>query len=271
MSSPFPGMDPYLEHPILWQSLQQYFMTHLADTLAEILPRRYVVRIQDRVYCPESDIDMSDYLPPPQNCVRPPSNNHVAPTDHSEPTVTPPWNIPTTHEDIRECYVEIMAAMGREEPVTVIEFLSFPNKTNGSKGRELYRSRQRQALTQDCHLVEIDLLRAGEHTVLAPQERILRRGKYRYLVSLSRAGSREFCEVWGVTLPDRLPKVAVPLAESDQDLMLDLQVLLARSYEAGGFARRIDYADDPYCPLGRNEGEWAIWWLQRCGVLVERR
>ncbi|MGF1582433.1 MAG: DUF4058 family protein [Gemmataceae bacterium] len=267
MSSPFPGMDPYLEHPILWHDLQQYFITHLADTLTEVLPRRYLVNIQDRVYRTEAEIDISDHLSPSPLCITP-SNNHFTHPNEPESAVTPPWNIPSTHEELREYYVEIFATTGRDEPLTVIEFLSFPNKTIGNKGHELYRTRQRKALADDSHILEIDLLRTGVHTVLAPQERILRRGKSHYLVSLSRSGGREFCEVWGFTLRDRLPKVAVPVAGSDPDLVLDLQTLLARCYEAGGFGRRIDYTDDPFLPLSRNLAEWAVPWLRQHGIHI---
>ena len=52
--------------------------------------------------------------------------------------------------------------------VTTIEVLSPRNKTAGSEGRKLYRQKQREILSSDTHLLEIDLLRAGQHTVAAP-------------------------------------------------------------------------------------------------------
>ena len=33
MPSPFPGMNPYLEHPDTWEDFHTRFITHAADTL----------------------------------------------------------------------------------------------------------------------------------------------------------------------------------------------------------------------------------------------
>lgn len=42
MPSPFPGMDPYLEHPARWPGVHQRLMTYIADTLNIALPPHYV-------------------------------------------------------------------------------------------------------------------------------------------------------------------------------------------------------------------------------------
>lgn len=258
MPGPFPGMDPYLEHPVLWPLLQQYFITRLADILTEVVPRRYQVRIQERVYCDVPDQALDAALRTRQNsCGRPTVWPQVRTAEDMAAGVAPPWYIATTSEEVREPYLEIVPAAEPGPVLTVIEFLSFANKTMGSRGCELYRQQQRQRLADDCHLLEIDLLRWGRHTVLAPWERILRRGHHDYLVSLSRCGGREFCEVWGLVLREPLPKVAVPLAPTDPDVVLDLQTLLQHCYEAGNFLRRIDHDRDPFVPLARSDAFWA--------------
>ena len=33
LRSPFPGMDPYLEHPALWPGVHQSLITYLRDAL----------------------------------------------------------------------------------------------------------------------------------------------------------------------------------------------------------------------------------------------
>ena len=38
MPSPFPGMDPYLEEPVLWSTLHQRLITYIADDLNVLLP-----------------------------------------------------------------------------------------------------------------------------------------------------------------------------------------------------------------------------------------
>lgn len=50
MPSPFPGMDPYLEEPILWPGLHQRLITHIGDTLNALMPPRYVADIGERLY-----------------------------------------------------------------------------------------------------------------------------------------------------------------------------------------------------------------------------
>ena len=56
MPSPFPGMDPYLEHPALWPGLHSRLIVGLADDLGPILRPRYYVEVEERVYLltPES-------------------------------------------------------------------------------------------------------------------------------------------------------------------------------------------------------------------------
>jgi len=74
---------------------------------------------------------------------------------------------------------------------------------------------------------------------------------------ISRGGKRNLCEVWPISLRQRLPRVALPLAEGDPDVVLDLQVLFTRCYDAGGFGRRIDYSRRPAEPLLEADADWA--------------
>jgi hypothetical protein len=50
MPIPFPGMNPYLEHPDLWPSVHQKMIAALADTLQKQLPADYQVRLRERHY-----------------------------------------------------------------------------------------------------------------------------------------------------------------------------------------------------------------------------
>jgi hypothetical protein len=50
MPIPFPGMNPYLEHPDLWPSVHQKMIAALADTLQKQLPVEYQVRLRERHY-----------------------------------------------------------------------------------------------------------------------------------------------------------------------------------------------------------------------------
>lgn len=50
MSTPFPGMDPYLEHPDLWPDVHHRLIVTLADYLVPRLRPRYYVSIEQRTY-----------------------------------------------------------------------------------------------------------------------------------------------------------------------------------------------------------------------------
>src|SRR5712691_1941040 len=50
MNMPFPGMDPYLEHPVLWESVHVRLITTLANQLQPRLDPRYVASIEERVF-----------------------------------------------------------------------------------------------------------------------------------------------------------------------------------------------------------------------------
>ena len=147
----------------------------------------------------------------------------------------------------------------------MIELLSPSNKARGSTGRQSYLAKQEEVLRSSAHLIEIDLLRHGEHTVAVSQDRLARRGIYDYLTCLSRSGPRWRFEVWARTIRDRLPRIAVPLLENDPDLVLDLQPLLDRCYDAGAYGRRIDYATAPVPPLTRADAEWVDERLRAAG------
>ncbi len=48
MPTPFPGMDPYLEHPSLWPNVHSSLIIALRDELAPQLRPRYYVAVEER-------------------------------------------------------------------------------------------------------------------------------------------------------------------------------------------------------------------------------
>src|SRR5438093_4859805 len=50
MNTPFPGMDPYLEHPVLWEGVHARLIVALANQLQPRLDPRYVTSIEERVF-----------------------------------------------------------------------------------------------------------------------------------------------------------------------------------------------------------------------------
>jgi hypothetical protein len=142
--------------------------------------------------------------------------------------------------------------------VTSIELLSLTNKTSGEHGRDLYLRKQREILDSKVHLVEIDLLRSGEHTTAVPHNRLARKaGEFEYHVSVHRFDNLEDYFVYPFRLNQALPEISVPLLPGDPPLPLDLQAVFQRTYDAGPYVREIDYAHDvPQPALG---SVWQSW------------
>ncbi len=91
MKTPFPGMDPYLEHPVLWEGVHARFIVALANQLQPRLDPRYVASVEERVFI---EIDVDDL-------------------------------------EIHETRIEILDAYNGMKLVTMIELVSPTNKVAG--------------------------------------------------------------------------------------------------------------------------------------------
>ena len=262
MPGPFPGMDPYLEDPILWPGVHQRFITYLADALSLTLPTRYVANLNERLYIgqPERAIIPDAMVLERSSPARPPRGNPgavggVAVAVAEEVAADPPWVLEA--DEVREGYIEILRARQPDRVVAVIELLSPSNKAAGTEGRRAYAAKQRDVLLGAAHLIEIDLLRGGEHSVAASPDGLARCGAYDYVCSLSRGDRRHIVEAWTSTVRRRLSRITLPLIEGDPDLVVDLQPLIDHCYDAGTYERRIDYSLDPPAPgFSRADMEW---------------
>jgi hypothetical protein len=257
MPSPFPGMDPYLENPTHWRDVHQSFLVEARVAINRVLPAGYVARTEQRVYIVEPDrsiypdITVSRRLPTQPSAA---STGNTAVIDPSVVYSAPP-------EEITESFIEIIALEPQQHVVTVLELLSPGNKVPGV-GHEEYVRKRGQLLRSDIHLLEIDLLRSGLHTVGVPQAQ----GPGReYLVSLHRGDGTWRFEIWAFGVRDRLPRVAVPLADTLPDVPLDLQVVLNDVYDGGRYGDTLDYAREPVPPLETNDATWADALLRQAG------
>lgn len=254
MPSPFPGMDPYLEDPGGWLDIHGRLITYLGDDLNQALAGRYVARAQERVVV-EVPLDRARNIFPDVSLVargtRRSRAGRVALAEHDEPVVV---HSPTT--EFHEAWIEIRDRTGRRV-ITVIEVLSPSNKARGSDGREQYLKKQREVIESQVHLVEIDLLRAGEWTLAVPEADARTVSPFDYLVSISRASDRARYELYPIPLEQCLPRIAIPLAGKDPDVVADLQSLLGRCYDRGQYRATIDYRRPPTPPLSPRQARWA--------------
>lgn len=251
MSSPFPGMDPYIEDPDIWSDFHSNMAPEIQAQLNRTIRPRYVARLVPRVTYEVVEIaqirgvrpDVGVWQPQPPAEERPEAVATILPA--------PVESLVSLELPLRLLGVEVRAT-GTLELVTAIEILSPVNKRPGHEAYRQYQRKRRELLRSTAHLLEIDLLRGGERP---PLERPVPPAPY-YVV-LSRADRRPTVEVWPLQLQDPLPVVPVPLLEPDPDAPLDLGAAVAAVYERGGYADLIDYRRPPPRPqLSDAEAAW---------------
>jgi hypothetical protein len=259
MSMIFPGMDPYLEDPQLWQGVHHTLVTYIRDYLQPSLAPRYIAMVEERVYLEgagreiDPDVWMQRQLAQAADRSGGAAQAAVAVVEEETPILVkaPPL-------EVREGYITILDRRSGQKVVTIIELVSPTNKYAGP-GRKLYKHKQRDVLASHVHLVEIDLLRKGPH-VLAVPGRIARRkaGDYDYLSCVNRAKVlRDEYELYPARLRQKLPRILVPLAGADPPVKLEIQQVLARTYDLGRYRERIDYSEPCVPRLPADLQAWA--------------
>lgn len=216
MSSPFPGMNPYLEDPALWPLFHQQLVTSLYQILLPGLVDRYRSRLVPRQYVSEMPLFTS-----------------VVREEHREETI-----------EIRH------RSDGRL--ITLIDIVSPANKTTES-GRQAYLQRHRSARAEHANVTEIDLVLQGKPMFEYAPEDLPDRD---YAVVVTRATQPNRPEFYPCALQKRLPKFRLPMAADDRDTIVDLHTTFLRSFEQGSFGEQIDYARDPATTLAPENQQW---------------
>ncbi|HYH63795.1 MAG TPA: DUF4058 family protein [Urbifossiella sp.] len=256
MPSPFPGMDPYLEHPAGWMGFHNKLIGEIEGALNAQLMPAYYADSEDRVYISNESDPGRKAIIPDIKVVYTGRPGKRKPTGGNRASVgvavCEPVTVTTLLDDeIHEPYLTVIErASGRV--VTVIEVLSPTNKTAGSVGREAYTAKKSMVMRSDTNWVEIDLLRDG-----VP---VFAREGYppcEYLVHVSKRSGRPNGVVWPIRLQQRLPEILIPLKGDDPDAKLDLQPLLDAVYDRGPYSVKLKYKADPTPPLPPELAKWA--------------
>jgi hypothetical protein len=159
MLNPFPGMNPYLEHPELWHQVHNRLIVGIADAIADRVAPKYVVSIEQRIYQsfddPQSLVGIADVGIKRDAWTTEPNDRD----EGSVSTLIKPQRVQVEMPwEVKERYLEVRE-VATKELVTVIEVLSPTNKKAG-EGRSLYEAKRIKTLTSMTNLVEIDLLRS---------------------------------------------------------------------------------------------------------------
>ena len=253
MPSPFPGMNPYLEHPSLWSGVHHRLITAIANDLAPQIRPKYIAAIEEQVYeingkrsllvgIPDVSVQQSGAA---TDIDRKNQSNIVAASTATQPIeVTLPMP-----EILTESFLEIRA-VATGEVIAAIEILSPKNKQS-TLGRLQYETKRQKVLASQTHFVEIDLLRQGEPTpVISPAVS----SDYRILIS--RSDTRPQANLYAFNLPDKIPLFTLPLHDGDTEPIVDLHKLIDEIYNQGGYDLRLDYNDQPPPPLSEVNADW---------------
>ena len=266
MPSPFPGMDPFLEGPDVFPDFHNRLTIYLSDALQSQLSPPYFASVNERTW-----IELSDRAIEPDVSVsriaraaaRGGAIAEASPRYHVAVAETPlpprAIVISLAEEQRRQPFIELFTGRGQDRRlVTCIEILSPSNKARGREGCRLYLQKQTEILNSDVNLVEIDLLRGGDHITAVPRWAIEgRAGHFDYHVCVWNAEPVRDPVVYPAKLQEPLPEIAVPLLPGDRAVVVDLQAVFERVYDSGPYRVAVDYAGAvPPPPLAPTEAEW---------------
>jgi len=256
MPCPFPGMDPYIERPEIWPDFHDSLIAMIRGVLQPLLRPRYAALTQDRLYVFAADRPIRPDVSLIRTSSRRPRDAATAVLEADEPAaVFELWR-----DEIREPLIHIVEPAAGNRLVTAIEVLSPENK-QGGPGRRSYLRKRDECWQGGANLVEIDLLRAGRRTVRVGSEQLDALQPWRYLVVVTRRWpSRQ--EVYAVPLERRLPRIAVPLADDDRDVPLDLQAAFTRCWDEGPYPELLHYHAPAPGELTEAERQWCQGWLR---------
>jgi len=236
-------MDPYLEHPSIWPDVHNSLIAAIRDVLSLKLSPKYYVRLEQRAYT--LTIDESLFVGRPDVAIL---------TSHPEhpQTILPLGDVDVlevmvpTLDEATETYLEIHDTQTRTV-VTVIELLSPTNKLSDD-GRRSYLKKRYRVLASQTHLVEIDLLRAGETMPLVNNVQ----SDYRILIAREERG-----RLFPFSLRKKIPPFNLPLLPGDPQPLVEINDILHEVYARARYDLSLDYDPPPAPPLNEGDTTWA--------------
>jgi hypothetical protein len=251
MRPPFPGMDPWLEHPAIWMDVHNSLISAIRDELSPRVAPKYYLGLEQRAYT----LDPGElvFVGRPDIAVARPAAGETAyeVEDELEPAAVGVLDVDVVvNDELQEWFLEIHD-VETGILVTVLEILSPFNKIH-TEGRADYIKKRMRVLQSRTSLVEIDLLRAGKPMPLARKPP---RSHYRIL--MSRAWTRPRAKLFPFNVRDSIPEVPIPLLREDDEPTLDLGAVLHALYDRARFDLRLTYSKPPVPSLSKGATDWA--------------
>src|SRR5271157_2509363 len=148
MPSPFPGMDPYLESPVIWPDVHHELISAIRAALNPGLRPRYVARVELRVYISDDDDPGREALVPDVRVEATPQRKGAKELNGGGAAlaITEPLIVPTLQdEEIKEAFLKI-THVESDDLVAIIEVLSPTNKIRGARGRTSFMDKRQHVL-----------------------------------------------------------------------------------------------------------------------------
>ena len=258
MPSPFPGMNPYLEHPSVWHDFHERFCPALSDTLTALVRPQYIVKIDEQVYLHELSVEDRRLVGRPDVAITESGRDGGTATAAASTLAAPAQGelFPSIDEE-RLSFLEIRDRESRKL-ITVIELLSPANK-DGSGGSTQYLGQRENLILSGVNFVEIDLLRGGT------RPRIGDLPDCAYYVMVARPQDWPRVGLWPLKLRERLPRIPIPLKPADRDAEIDLQPLVEGIYDRAGYEDYV-YSTPIDLPLSPSDNDWVAECLSAAGV-----
>lgn len=248
MADPFPGMNPYLEHPDRWSTVHNRLIVAIADQLTPQLLPKYQVDIEKRIYeviegnllfVGRADVSVQEPRQP---------KDAIKNSTITVPTAQPLRVRVPMAEEMREAYLEVRE-VATQRVITTLEILSPASKKG--QGRQKYEEKRQRVFESRSSLVEIDLLPNG--TPLPVLDTTLQ-SDYRILIS--RANQRPAADLYLFNLQDPIPVFPLPLQPEDTEPLIDLRKLLDQVYERSGYDYFIDYNSALVPDVSPEQQQW---------------
>jgi hypothetical protein len=231
-------MDPYLEHPGLWEDVHTRLIVAIADDLGPQVRPHYRVAVERRTYLAVLTPDEYELVGKPDVLIasQPDSRSQTPAVTMTSTGVMPLVGELPMPDEVVEHYLEVRDVI-TGEVITTIELLSPTNKLS-REGRNQYERKRLKVLDSATHLIEIDLLRAGEPFPVrfpnVPQQTM-------YRIVVSRSQDRPRADVYLFDLRTPLPTIPVPLRPNQPEPSLLLNQLLHDLYDRAGYDQVINY------------------------------
>jgi len=256
-------MDPYIERPAIFPDFHDALITYIRGELQPLLRPKYAATGKQRLYVTESQRPIFPDVAVMASTTRAPvSKGGTAVLDVEEPIV-----FESTEEEVHEPYLEIIEPDAGNRLITTIEVVSPTNKTPGA-GMDSYVQKRAEVRAAGANMVEIDLL--GDRKAILPltQADLAKLPPWRYLVGVARPPKQQ--AVYPIGLQKPLPRIRIPLAKDDPDVVLDLQVAFKLAWEKGPYPMLLHYEGPPPGEMTPEEIAWCENRLREAGMRSPR-